>query len=180
MPPFSGVGHEYYGFPSCGGHLTSIKILSAVGVINPMCHKLNVVDNIVRLRKLIVHWSHQWRTCKVIGSSLNPECLCRVHWALNSGSKVLNSTYDASHGVTPGGLHHRRTEGFHSFWCAVYFILSVLFNDCELLRWCSICVDKGMSMEHWWHYTDGETEVVGEKPVPLPLCPPQVAFDCLW
>ena len=34
-------------------------------------------------------------------------------------------------------------------------------------------VDGWMSMEQWWNDTERETEVLGEKPVPVPLCPPQ-------
>ena len=30
-----------------------------------------------------------------------------------------------------------------------------------------------MNMEHWWNYTDRE-KVLGEKPVIVPLCPPQI------
>jgi hypothetical protein len=32
--------------------------------------------------------------------------------------------------------------------------------------------DEGL-MEHWWN-DERKTEVLGEKPVPLPLCSPQI------
>jgi len=31
-----------------------------------------------------------------------------------------------------------------------------------------------MSVEHWRNGSDGENEVLGENPVPGPLCPPQI------
>jgi hypothetical protein len=31
-----------------------------------------------------------------------------------------------------------------------------------------------VSMEHWWSDFDGKNEVLKEKPVPVPLCPPQI------
>ena len=51
-----------------------------------------------------------------------------------------------------------------------------------------------MSMERWWNGTDvgneygalvewyrqGETEVLVENPVTLPLSPSQISLDCLW
>ena len=33
-------------------------------------------------------------------------------------------------------------------------------------------------MEHWWNEIDREkTEVLGEKPVPVPLYPPQIPHE---
>jgi hypothetical protein len=29
-------------------------------------------------------------------------------------------------------------------------------------------------MEHWWDEIDGKIEVFGGKPVPMPLCSPQI------
>ena len=31
-----------------------------------------------------------------------------------------------------------------------------------------------MSMEHWWKGGNRKTKVLGENPVPLPLCPSQI------
>jgi len=33
-------------------------------------------------------------------------------------------------------------------------------------------------MEHWWNDTDGETEVLAEKPVPVSLCSPKTHMKC--
>jgi len=41
-------------------------------------------------------------------------------------------------------------------------------------------VGKWMGMEHWWNGTDGKTEVLGEKPVTVPLCPPQISHGLTW
>ena len=36
-------------------------------------------------------------------------------------------------------------------------------------------------MEHWWNDTDKEKpEVRGEKPVPIPLRPPQISQELTW
>ena len=32
-----------------------------------------------------------------------------------------------------------------------------------------------MSMEHLWNDTNGTAKVLQEKPVPVPLCPPQIS-----
>jgi hypothetical protein len=37
-----------------------------------------------------------------------------------------------------------------------------------------------MSMEHWWNESDGETEGMAEKPVPVLLCTPQVSCGLTW
>jgi hypothetical protein len=34
-----------------------------------------------------------------------------------------------------------------------------------------LVIDEGMNMEHWWNVTDRQSEVLGGKPVPVPLCP---------
>jgi hypothetical protein len=36
-------------------------------------------------------------------------------------------------------------------------------------------------MERWWNNTDGgETEVLGEQPFAILLCPPQTAHGLAW
>jgi hypothetical protein len=36
-------------------------------------------------------------------------------------------------------------------------------------------------MEHWWKWNwQGNIEVLGEKPVPVPLCPPQIPHGLTW
>jgi hypothetical protein len=36
-------------------------------------------------------------------------------------------------------------------------------------------------MEHWWYHMDnGKTKVLGEKPVQLPLCTPQISQGLAW
>jgi len=37
-----------------------------------------------------------------------------------------------------------------------------------------------LSMEHWRNDTDKEFEVLGEKPVPVPFCPPQISHELAW
>jgi len=37
-----------------------------------------------------------------------------------------------------------------------------------------------MSVEQRWNDIDGETEVLGEKPVPVPLCSPQIWHWPVW
>jgi hypothetical protein len=37
-----------------------------------------------------------------------------------------------------------------------------------------------MSMEHLWNDTDGKTEVLREKPVPVTLCPTQIQHGLAW
>jgi hypothetical protein len=39
-----------------------------------------------------------------------------------------------------------------------------------------------MSVEHLWNLTDqqGKTEVLGEKLIPVPLCPPQIQHGIVW
>jgi len=32
-----------------------------------------------------------------------------------------------------------------------------------------------MSIEYWWNYTERKAEVLGEKPVPLPVYSPQIS-----
>ena len=42
-------------------------------------------------------------------------------------------------------------------------------------------VDGWMSMEQWWNDTDrGKTEVLGQKPVPVPLSRPQISNGLTW
>jgi len=36
-------------------------------------------------------------------------------------------------------------------------------------------INERFNMEHWWNDTDGKTEVLVEKPVSVPLCPPQIS-----
>jgi hypothetical protein len=42
------------------------------------------------------------------------------------------------------------------------------------------CFVLCLLMEHRWSETEGETEVLGEKPVPVPLCPPQIPHGLTW
>jgi hypothetical protein len=35
---------------------------------------------------------------------------------------------------------------------------------------------KCTTMEHWWNSRDGKTELLGEKPVLVPLHPPQITY----
>jgi len=35
-------------------------------------------------------------------------------------------------------------------------------------------------MEDWWDGTDVKTEILGEKPVPVPYCPPQISHALAW
>jgi hypothetical protein len=37
-----------------------------------------------------------------------------------------------------------------------------------------------VNMEHWWSDIDGKIEVLKEKPVPVPLCPPQIQYQLDW
>ena len=37
-----------------------------------------------------------------------------------------------------------------------------------------------MIMEHWWNDDMEKTEVLKEKPVPLPLCPPHISQRLAW
>jgi hypothetical protein len=36
-------------------------------------------------------------------------------------------------------------------------------------------IHESMSMDYWWNDTDGKTKVLGEKPVQVSLCPPQIS-----
>lgn len=42
--------------------------------------------------------------------------------------------------------------------------------------------DRCISMEHKWNFTDlqEKTEVLGEKLIPVPLCPPQSQHGIVW
>jgi hypothetical protein len=38
-----------------------------------------------------------------------------------------------------------------------------------------------MDMEHWWNHTGGgKTKILGEKPVPVSLCPQQMLHGLAW
>jgi len=38
-----------------------------------------------------------------------------------------------------------------------------------------------MSIGHWWNNADrGKTEALGEEPVPVSLCPPQISHSLTW
>jgi len=37
-----------------------------------------------------------------------------------------------------------------------------------------------MRMEHWWNDTDRFKQVLGEIPVPIQLCPPQIPLGPAW
>ena len=37
-----------------------------------------------------------------------------------------------------------------------------------------------MHMEHWSKDPDGKAEVLGKRPVPMPLCSSQIHMDWLW
>jgi hypothetical protein len=34
--------------------------------------------------------------------------------------------------------------------------------------------------EPWWNDTDRKTKELGEKPVPVPLCPPHMPHGLIW
>jgi len=41
-------------------------------------------------------------------------------------------------------------------------------------------MNEGMNMEHWWDDGEmGKTDVLGEKRVPEPLCPPSSSPSCM-
>jgi len=61
----------------------------------------------------------------------------------------------------------RERQGHVSRWfCCQNYVTSV--------------IDEWFNMEHWWNDIDGKTEVLGEKPVPFPLCPPQISHGLAW
>jgi len=66
-------------------------------------------------------------------------------------------------------------------WSA--FFTCVTYCHCQLLQLSSIS-DMWMNVEHLWNYNDGKAKVLGENPVSLLLCLPQiprgVASDCTW
>ena len=35
-------------------------------------------------------------------------------------------------------------------------------------------------MDHWWKNADRITDVLGDKPAPLPLCPPRIPLGLAW
>ena len=37
-----------------------------------------------------------------------------------------------------------------------------------------------MSVDHWWNVSNRKTKVLGENPVPLPLCPSQIQHRLVW
>jgi len=42
-------------------------------------------------------------------------------------------------------------------------------------------IEMKIGMEHWWIITDrGQTDVLEEKPVTVPLCPPQILYVLSW
>jgi hypothetical protein len=51
-----------------------------------------------------------------------------------------------------------------------------------LLRlYISLVVEERISFKCWWNDTDREkNEVLGEKLVSMPLCPPQIPFGLAW
>jgi hypothetical protein len=52
--------------------------------------------------------------------------------------------------------------------------LRLLVQPCdEDEKWCFIFTSNGAPVELNWQ---GKTEVLGEKPVPVPLCPPQIPY----
>jgi hypothetical protein len=40
--------------------------------------------------------------------------------------------------------------------------------------------DRRKNEEDWWIDTDKGKPILGEKPVPLLLCPPQIPHDLAW
>jgi hypothetical protein len=42
-------------------------------------------------------------------------------------------------------------------------------------------IDEWINMEHWWSDTDKrENEVIGEKPLPMTVCAPQISHVLVW
>ena len=59
--------------------------------------------------------------------------------------------------------------------------LNVLFNDtAKCYHYAASVVHEWTSMGHWWKRQTMQTEVLGEKPVPAPLCPPQSSHALSW
>jgi hypothetical protein len=50
---------------------------------------------------------------------------------------------------------------------------------CGVIEQCCIIVmDECMNVEDWWNYTERRRLLVlGGKPVPVPLCPPQSSHE---
>jgi hypothetical protein len=59
-----------------------------------------------------------------------------------------------------------------------YQVLDLKVVPCALLNTLSVAniADNGVSMEHWQNILTGETEVLGENPVSMPLFPLQMSF----
>jgi hypothetical protein len=41
-------------------------------------------------------------------------------------------------------------------------------------------IDEKMNMEHWCNDIGGNAEMFGEKPIPVPLCPPESPLGQAW
>jgi hypothetical protein len=65
---------------------------------------------------------------------------------------------------------------FHVAFLSVFGLsLSAPFNDASSsLNHVTSVTDKSVSMEHWWNDIDRR------KPLPVPLCPPQVPRGLAW
>ena len=68
-------------------------------------------------------------------------------------------------------------------WEAKCIFSHVIYCHCQLLQLCSIS-DTWMDAELLWSCNYRKTKVLGENPVPVLLCLPQithgVAWDCTW
>jgi hypothetical protein len=42
---------------------------------------------------------------------------------------------------------------------------------CPFVFSVKVALKTKMNMEHQWNDTDGKTDILGEKPAPMPLCP---------
>jgi hypothetical protein len=67
-------------------------------------------------------------------------------------------------------------------WVHSLFILLMVYLAVQSVsRLCSVNGKRmNVSMEHWWSDTDGKIEVLKEKPVPVPLRPPQFPYWLAW
>jgi hypothetical protein len=61
------------------------------------------------------------------------------------------------------------------------YSLSVLHNNVVVYEdHITSVADEWMSMEHRWNELHGKTEVLKEKLIPIPLCPPQFLHGLVW
>jgi hypothetical protein len=82
------------------------------------------------------------------------------------------------------GFVHLCSKVSHFFFsfCQYFlfcFPIIVIVTCCVMTASCysyvALLIDGWSSMVHWWKDTDRKTKVLREKPVPVPLHPPQIA-----